>query len=181
MTTKRISAADYLETHSRGLATTVDLRTAAEVESECIEGCISLPVQELNRETFESVLEAVEHNDGPVHLLCQSGKRAEMAVDKLRGLTDHELVIIEGGLNAAKLAGANIFVGEGKVISLERQVRIVAGSLVVFGILLGSIVHPAFYGLSAFVGAGLLFAGVTDTCGMALTLAKMPWNSGRKS
>ena len=63
-----------------------------------------------------------------------------------------------------------------KAISLERQVRIAAGSLVVVGALLGWSVHPAFVGLSAFVGAGLVFAGITDTCGMGMILARMPWN-----
>ena len=62
------------------------------------------------------------------------------------------------------------------MISLERQVRIAAGSLVCLGVLLAWLVHPAFIGLSAFVGAGLIFAGVTDTCGLALLLARMPWN-----
>ncbi len=63
-----------------------------------------------------------------------------------------------------------------KAVSLERQVRIAAGSLVLLGAALGAFVHPAFVGLSAFVGAGLLFAGVTDTCGMGMALARMPWN-----
>ena len=63
-----------------------------------------------------------------------------------------------------------------QVISLERQVRIAAGSLVLTGVILGWFVHPIFFGLSAFVGAGLVFAGVTDTCGMGLLLARMPWN-----
>jgi hypothetical protein len=63
-----------------------------------------------------------------------------------------------------------------KTISLERQVRIAAGLLVLIGSLLGWLVHPVFIGLSAFVGAGLVFAGVTDTCGMGLMLARMPWN-----
>jgi len=63
-----------------------------------------------------------------------------------------------------------------KAVSLERHVRIAAGSLVLFGVILGTWVHPGFYGLSAFVGAGLIFAGVTDWCGMAMVLAKMPWN-----
>jgi hypothetical protein len=62
------------------------------------------------------------------------------------------------------------------VISLERQVRIAAGLLVLAGVVLGTWVHPAFYGLSAFVGAGLTFAGITDWCGMGLLLARMPWN-----
>ena len=66
--------------------------------------------------------------------------------------------------------------GERKAISLERQVRIAAGSLVVLGTALGAFVHPDFLGLSAFVGAGLVFAGVTDTCGMGMMLARMPWN-----
>jgi hypothetical protein len=61
-------------------------------------------------------------------------------------------------------------------ISLERQVRIAAGSIVLIGTLMGAFVHPAFLGLSAFVGAGLVFAGITDTCGMGMLLARMPWN-----
>jgi hypothetical protein len=63
-----------------------------------------------------------------------------------------------------------------KAISLERQVRIVAGLLVLVGAVLAIAVHPYFAGLSAFIGAGLIFAGITDTCGMAMVLAKMPWN-----
>jgi hypothetical protein len=63
-----------------------------------------------------------------------------------------------------------------KAISLERQVRMAAGSLVLLGILLAWLVHPACYGLSALVGAGLVFAGMTNTCGMGLLLARMPWN-----
>ena len=63
-----------------------------------------------------------------------------------------------------------------KVMSLERQVRIAAGSLVLLGVALAWFVHPNFIAISAFVGAGLVFAGVTDTCGMGLLLAKMPWN-----
>jgi hypothetical protein len=63
-----------------------------------------------------------------------------------------------------------------KTVSLERQVRIAAGLLVVLGVVLGWLVHPAFVGLSAFVGAGLTFAGITDTCAMGMLIAKMPWN-----
>jgi len=67
----------------------------------------------------------------------------------------------------------------GPVISLERQVRITAGALVVTGVVLGWFVHPGFYGLSAFIGAGLVFAGITDICGLCLLLAKLPWNKRR--
>ena len=66
--------------------------------------------------------------------------------------------------------------GQSKGISIERQVRIIAGSLVLIGMVLGWFVHRGFFGLAAFVGAGLVFAGVTDFCSMGLLLAKLPWN-----
>ena len=70
-------------------------------------------------------------------------------------------------------------VAEGKkAMSLERQVRIAAGSLIVVGAAVGCFVHPGGYGLSTFVGAGLVFAGLTDTCAMGMLIAKMPWNRG---
>jgi rhodanese-related sulfurtransferase len=84
-------------------------------------------------------------------------------------------VNVEGGTLAWEAAGLPVVRGQ-KVISLERQVRIVAGFLVLVGALLAMTVHPYFAGLSAFVGAGLMFAGITDTCGMGMLLARMPWN-----
>ncbi len=74
------------------------------------------------------------------------------------------------------MPGCPVDVRGKKTISLERQVRIAAGLLVLLGALLGWLVHPAFIGLSAFIGAGLLFSGITDTCGMGMILARMPWN-----
>lgn len=76
---------------------------------------------------------------------------------------------------AWEAAGLPVVRGK-KAISLERQVRIAAGLLVLLGAILGFFVNPSFIGISAFVGAGLVFAGITDTCGMAMMLAKMPWN-----
>ena len=111
-----------------------------------------------------------------VYLLCQSGLRADLAIKKLAGEEDSHYIIIDGGLNALKAAGMDIEKGSSNLISLERQVRIAAGALTVIGVVLGTFVNPYFYGLSAFVGAGLMFAGITNTCGMALALAKMPWN-----
>jgi Protein of unknown function (DUF2892) len=90
------------------------------------------------------------------------------------------VVNVEGGMLACIEAGLQVVRGK-KAISLERQVRIAAGLLVVLGSLLGWFVHPAFIGLSAFVGAGLLFAGITDTCGMGMLLARMPWNQVSKA
>lgn len=179
MNITRISATEYVNTD--GKRVTVDLRTAAEYENECLHDCIALPVQELTPGNFKDALTNIEHHSGPVYLLCQSGKRAEIAIDKLQGHADHELIIIEGGLNALKAAGIETKQGARKTISLERQVRIAAGTLTVTGVILGFSIHPGFFGISAFVGAGLMFAGITDTCGMAMMLAQMPWNKASKA
>ena len=88
-----------------------------------------------------------------------------------------QTVIIAGGTKAWIDAGLPVTRSEVQVISLERQVRIAAGSLVLVGAVLGWLVHPGFFGLSAFVGAGLVFAGITDFCGMGLLLARLPWNT----
>lgn len=87
---------------------------------------------------------------------------------------------VEGGTQAWNQAGLPVVRGK-KAISLERQVRIAAGLLVVTGSVLGCFVSPHWIGLSAFVGAGLTFAGITDTCGMGMLLARMPWNQVAKS
>jgi hypothetical protein len=83
-------------------------------------------------------------------------------------------VNVEGGTRAWVACGLPVTRGK-KAVSLERQVRITAGALVLLGVGLG-FVHPAFFGIAAFVGGGLLFSGLTDTCGMGLLLAQMPWN-----
>ena len=88
--------------------------------------------------------------------------------------------VVEGGLSAYVEAGGDTVKGKVR-ISLERQVRIAAGSLVLFGVLMGFFVHTVFLILSAFVGAGLIFAGITDWCGMGILLAKMPWNRSSAS
>ena len=84
---------------------------------------------------------------------------------------------MEGGTLAWGDAGLPLERGRISMISLERQVRIAAGSLVLIGLILGYFVTPWFIALSAFVGAGLVFAGITDYCGMGLLLAKLPWNT----
>ncbi|MCE0521452.1 MAG: rhodanese family protein, partial [Methylacidiphilales bacterium] len=102
---------------------------------------------------------------------------ASKAAEKLAKEGLNNAVVVEGGTLAWIDAGLPVNRGTTKVISLERQVRIVAGSLVLTGVLLAIFVHPYFIGLSAFVGAGLIFAGITDWCGMGLLLARLPWNA----
>lgn len=116
----------------------------------------------------------------PIYLICRNDTRSKIAADQFEAADFKDIVLVQGGTQAWIEAGLPVERGPVKVISLERQVRIAAGSLVVVGVVLGWFVHRAFFGLSAFVGAGLVFAGVTDTCGMGLLLAKAPWNS-RKS
>jgi|TARA_B110000444_G_C18784143_1_gene569012 rhodanese-related sulfurtransferase len=158
----------------------LDLRTHAEVETECLQGTGHFPVQSIDYQQVRAYLDKQNHQAGqPVYLLCAGGPRATLAAEKLKDDIEADLIIIEGGLNALKNQGLEITRGNSKVISLERQVRIAAGSLVSVGILLGVLVNPWFFGLSAFVGAGLVFAGVTDTCGMGMILAHMPWNNER--
>jgi rhodanese-related sulfurtransferase len=103
-----------------------------------------------------------------------------MACDKLLAAGFTNVVNIEGGTLACEQAGLPVVRGQ-KTISLERQVRIAAGSLVLIGVVLSLQVHPYWIGLSAFVGAGLVFAGITDTCGMGMILARMPWNQVKTS
>jgi rhodanese-related sulfurtransferase len=112
----------------------------------------------------------------PVYLLCRSGQRAAKAAEKLADAGFAEPIVVEGGTLAWIEANLPVVRGRATAISLERQVRIVAGALVFTGTALGWFVHRGFFVLPAFVGAGLVFAGVTDFCGMGLLLAKMPWN-----
>jgi rhodanese-related sulfurtransferase len=153
------------EAHAAGKVRLIDVRTPAEHGEIHIEGSDLMPLDRL----------APEQVRGPVVLVCRSGKRAEQARQKLAAAGCQDLAVLEGGVLAWERAGLPVKRGRG-AISLERQVRIAAGLLVLTGVVLGFLVHPAFFGLSAFVGAGLTFAGLTDWCGMALLLAKMPWN-----
>jgi len=116
----------------------------------------------------------------PLYTICRSGSRGRQAVEKFHAAGFSNVVNVEGGTLAWERAGLPVVRGK-KAMSLERQVRIAAGSLVVIGTALGAFVHPAFLGLAGFVGAGLVFAGVTDTCGMGMILARMPWNQASKA
>jgi rhodanese-related sulfurtransferase len=114
----------------------------------------------------------------PLYVICKSGARAAKACEKFAAAGFANVACVEGGTAAWEQAGFPVVRGTSRVISLERQVRIAAGLLVLLGVVLGWHVHPVFHGLSALIGAGLVMAGVTDWCGMGLLLAKMPWNRG---
>ena len=150
----------------------LDVRTPVEFREIHVDFARNVPLDRLDVHALMT-----ERNGSvsePLYVICRSGSRGKQACDKLAaaGLS---VVNVEGGTLAWDAAGLPVVRGK-KAISLERQVRIVAGFLVLVGAVLAIAVHPYFAGLSAFIGAGLMFAGITDTCGMAMLLAKMPWN-----
>lgn len=157
---------------SRQGAVLLDVRTPAEFEDMHIDGAILHPLGELDPRKVQEL----SRNASSCVLVCGSGGRARQAFERLSQSGTSNLCVMEGGMKAWSAAGLPVVTGK-KTISLERQVRIAAGGLVFIGSALGYFVSPAFIGLAAFVGAGLVFAGVTDTCGMAMVLARMPWNT----
>jgi len=171
MTYSKISAPEFIARHLSSSLQIIDLRTPGENATEALPNTTLIPVNELTIKNLHTSTKS----DQPVYFLCQSGKRADIACNKMRGC-NRELYIIEGGLNALKNADLEPVKGNKNVMSVERQVRICAGSLVILGCILGVAVAPELFSISAFVGAGLVFAGITDTCAMGLALAKMPWN-----
>ena len=159
-------------------AVLLDVRTPDEFATGHVPGAQLIPLGDLDPSAF---LRQCGTTDQPIYVLCHSGSRAGKAIDKFQQAGFQGCVLVEGGTQAWIAAGLPVNRSAGKVISLERQVRIAAGTLVLTGVLLGWFVHRGFFGMAAFVGAGLVFAGLTDFCGMGLLLAKMPWNRMVKS
>lgn len=154
-----------------GTACVIDVRTDFEVASECVPGAVHIELGQVEQRVDE--VRAVPR---PRLLLCAKGGRASQARERLARLGVEDIRVIEGGLAAFRAAGGGTETAARPSMSLERQVRIAAGLLVLLGTGLSLTVHAAFIGLAMFVGAGLVFAGVTDTCAMGLLLARMPWN-----
>lgn len=147
----------------------IDVRSPGEYQTVHIPGAMNLPMEQV-----EARLEDLHRHD-PVVLVCQSGRRACLTEETLRHHRD-DLLILEGGTQAWKDAGLPVVGGGGAAWSLERQVRLIAGLLVLTGTILSVALAPSWVYLSMFVGAGLTFAGLTNWCGMGLLLAKAPWN-----
>lgn len=152
----------------------LDVRSPAEFEESHIDGSVSLPLSDLVSEKVEKLATG---KDACV-LICGTGTRARQAAEKLLRDGLSNLQILEGGVQGWAAAGLPLNHGA-KTMSLERQVRIAAGALVFIGALLGYFVHPVWIALPAFVGAGLVFAAITDTCAMGMFIARMPWNNRR--
>jgi rhodanese-related sulfurtransferase len=160
-----------------GRAVVIDVREPFEHAAERIRGARSVPLSKLEPDELAEEV-AREHPGVTVVFHCASGKRSEQALAKLaQASVQVPCTHMAGGLEAWKASGRPVEKpAGGPPIPVMRQVQIAAGSLVLAGVVLGWLAHPGFYGVSAFVGAGLVFAGTTGWCGMAMLLARMPWN-----
>jgi rhodanese-related sulfurtransferase len=155
---------------SRERAVLVDIREPDEFARRHVKGALSRPL---------SAFERAHLKIGPgrdVVFTCRSGMRTAANCDRLEQAVEGKAYILEGGIDAWAAAGLPLEEDRKAPLELMRQVQIAAGVLVLLGVGLGFVLSPAFFGLSAFVGAGLTFAGVTGFCGMARLLASMPWN-----
>lgn len=149
----------------------LDVRTAGEYEAAHIAGAYNVPLDTLG----EHAADIRAHVDEPVVLVCQSGARARRAEEALRTAGMPQLHVLEGGVNGWVAEGRPVRRGAAR-ISLERQVRIAAGALAATGGFLALLADPLFAAVPAFIGSGLVFAGVTDTCAMGMLLARLPYN-----
>ncbi len=171
MTLPRISPADARKLLAEGAAL-IDIREPDEHARVRIAGARNAPLAGLSRETFTDA-------DRVVVFHCRAGSRTAANTQRLASAAPCDAFILEGGIDAWKAAGLPVVETRGQPIEIMRQVQIVAGSLVVTGVALGALVHPGFFALAGFVGAGLVFAGVSGICTMARVLAHAPWNRRR--
>ena len=175
MAVQTITSLDVFRLRQDGVPVDIiDVRTPAEFAEVHAQGARLVPLDGLDPTTVMSAPERAA--DAPLYVICKSGGRAANACAKFAAAGFPNVFSIEGGTAAWERAGLPVVRGTRRVIGLERQVRIAAGTLVLLGAALGWLVHPLFHGVSALIGAGLVFAGISDWCGMGLLLAKMPWN-----
>ncbi len=151
----------------------IDVRTAPEHAAAHVAGAQLVPLDRLDPAAF---LKARKCPEAPLYVICQSGTRAAKAVERFRNAGFDGCVLVEGGTQAWIDAGLPVERGQCRVIPLMRQVQIVVGSLSVLGAAMALGLDARFAVIPLLLGGGLLFAGITGMCGLALLLAKMPWN-----
>ena len=169
-TLHKLSPQQVRERMEGGQAVLVDIREPDEFARSHIMGAQSQPLS-----TWERAHLSVDP-DADVIFTCRSGMRTAGACDRLAARVSGDAFVLDGGLDAWAKAGLPVATNADAPMEIMRQVQIAAGSLVLIGVLLGFLVTPAWFGLAAFVGAGLTFAGVSGFCGMARLLMLAPWN-----
>jgi rhodanese-related sulfurtransferase len=151
----------------------IDVRTPAEYRSFHVEYAVNAPLDSLDP---KAIMTSRNGSSGrPLYVVCHRGSNSQKACERFVECGFDNVVSVEGGTLACAEQGLPIKRGR-KAISLECQVRILAGFFVILGVLLGFAASPYFTILSAIMGAGLMYAGITDSCPMAMSLARMPWN-----
>lgn len=155
------------------VAELLDVRAPGEFAAAHVPGARLIPLAQLDATAF---LKQRGADDKPIYILCQSGGRARRAIENFQRAGFNGCVLVEGGTQAWIDAGLPVERGESRVLPLMRQVQIAVGLVSVTGAALALAVHPWFMLIPLATGCGLLFAGITGFCGLAVLLAKMPWN-----
>ncbi len=166
----KVDARTVAERMERNDIVVVDIREPDEYAREHIKGAVSLPLSQFDKTPLkiQAQQKAVFH--------CRSGMRTEENCARLAEHADGNALILDGGLNEWKKAGLPVETNPSAPLEINRQVQITAGSIVLIGVMLGLFAHPLFFAVSGFIGAGLVFAGLSGWCGMAQLLGAMPWN-----
>jgi len=170
---KLIDVQDLKQLIDRQAVELVDVREADEFASERINGAILVPLSKFDPSQIHN------SEDKQVVLYCRSGNRSHRAAEKLLDAGYAEVTHLKGGIMAWRSQGMPIKANKNAPISIMRQVQITAGSLVFFGTILSLIGFPQFMFLTGFVGAGLMFAGISNTCSMANLLSMLPYSKQR--
>ncbi len=167
---KHIAPQDVAAGLAKGRVTLIDIREKDEYARAHIKDALHIPLSVLEKTDMdiEAGRQVVFH--------CRSGNRTDVHCDRLDAHIGGDALFMQGGLNAWKTAGLPIVEDKSMPLEINRQVQITAGLLTLVGVVLGFTVHPGFFGLSAFIGAGLTFSGLSGTCAMANGLMLMPWN-----
>lgn len=171
-TFERITATEAKAKLDAGAAI-IDVRTPVEFRTEHAPGSLHVELSEIEKQP--RLLNELVPGEAPLLFMCKAGVRAAKAAGLAELEGDRSRFVIEGGIDAWTQAKLPIE-GERKVISLERQVRICAGGIAALGALGALLLNPWYALIPLFIGSGLTFAGITNTCGMAMVLAKAPWN-----
>jgi rhodanese-related sulfurtransferase len=162
-------AVSELQNHASTPAQLVDVRSGSEFASGHIPGAVNIPMDQIEGRLDDLDLNLL------IVLICQTGNRARMTAGLLEPC-QRQITVLEGGTKAWLEAGLPVVASRKTRWSLERQVRLGAGVLAMTGVILALSVNPLWILLCGFIGLGLTFAGLTDICGMAIILEKMPWN-----
>lgn len=167
-----ISPAAFARLLATGQVELIDVRTPVEFAEVHVRGARNVPLDRLDPTALKA------ETAGPsrtVYVICRSGSRGKKGCETLAAGGFTNVINVDGGTLACEAAGLPLVRGK-KAVSLERQVRVTAGGISFVGSALAVAVDPWFAGIPAFFGAGLLYSGVTDSCGLGLLMAKMPWN-----